>query len=146
MKAQKTSKSRSTNEQSTSSIDLTSLSLKELRRLKREIDSMLDPIDPEDLSENDLAVSYDVRLVTKEGVIYTNKGTSKLNAILNPRLMADSPGRFEQEFHNNIFSPVYAAAFDLFDKHNPTDTSMKSLSYLEDDGLPDSVQLLPNVD
>ena len=107
---------------------------------------MLDPIDPEDLSENDLAVSYDVRLVTKEGVIYTNKGTSKLNAILNPRLMADSPGRFEQEFHNNIFSPVYAAAFDLFDKHNPTDTSMKSLTYLEDDGLPDSVQLLPNVD
>lgn len=118
------------------STDLRTLSFRELKALYKEAGELLREGEGEDLNSEDVVVEYEVRLVTKDGEVYSNKGRSQLNAILNPRLLADAPRRFELDFHHNVFSPVYAAAFELFDAHNPTQNSTHLLTNGDTDDLP----------
>lgn len=136
-KGTQSNKPRASREQRTiTPTDLRTLSFRELKALYKEAGALLREGEGDDLNSDDVVVEYEVRIVTKSGEAYTNKGKSQLNAILNPRLLADAPRRFELDFHHNVFSPVYAAAFSLFDQHNPTQNSTRLLQNGDNDDLP----------
>lgn len=110
-----------------SEIDLSQVPVAVLTDLRSQIDLLLTK-DAHNIGENDIVLEYNVRLRTKDGVISTNEGTHRMNAILHPRLLSDAPGRFETAFLQNVFSPVNADAYDLFDSSNSTNNP---LSYIK---------------
>ena len=83
--------------------------------------------DAHNIGDNDLVLEYTVKLRTKNGVVSDNEGVHRLNAILHPRLLSDAPSRFETAFMQNIFAPVNADAYDLFDSSTNTNNP---LSYI----------------
>lgn len=106
-----------------SEIDLSQVPVATLADLKSQIDFLLTK-DAHNIGENDIVMEYSVRLRTKDGVISVNEGTHRLNAILHPRLLSEAPGRFETAFLQNVFSPVNADAYDLFDSSNNTNNPL----------------------
>lgn len=97
-----------------SEIDLTQLTVTELASLKNKIEehlaACLFPV-----GKHDVVLDYSITLRTSNGTVCENKGSSVLGSILHPRLLADAPRRFETTFMENVFTPVNAEAFDLFD-------------------------------
>lgn len=133
MKNQRTRKKEPVPKQERSTItreDLLALNARELRRVHQLVTELVRDGETDDLNKDDVVLAYEVRLLTKDGVVYTNKGKSPLNSIMNSRLLPEAPGRLHTEFMHNVFSPVYAAALDLFDESNPT---QKSIHLLEDE-------------
>lgn len=111
---------------SISEIDLSQVPVVELVKLKEKVDFLLTK-DAHNIGDNDLLLEYVIRLRTKDGVMSRNEGAHRLNAILHPRLLSDAPSRFETAFMQNIFSPVNADAYDLFDSASNTNNP---LSYI----------------
>ena len=110
-----------------SEIDLTQLTVTELAELKQRIAAILNNYAVL-ANKHDVVLEYDVRLRTQQGVICENEGSVKLGSILHPRLIADAPRRFETAFLENVYTPVHAEAFELFD--NPVYTGGNSLEPL----------------
>lgn len=109
-----------------SEIDLSKVPVSELVKLKEQVDFLLTK-DAHNIGDNDLVLEYTVKLRTKDGVVSDNEGVHRLNAILHPRLLSDAPSRFETAFMQNIFAPVNADAYDLFDSASNTNNP---LSYI----------------
>lgn len=106
-----------------SEIDLSQVPVAELCALRDKIDALLSR-DMQRIGDNDLVLDYAVKLITKDGVISRNEGVHRLNAILHPRLLSEAPGRFETAFIQNVFSPVNADAYDLFDSSSNIDSPL----------------------
>lgn len=115
-----------------SEIDLSQVPVADLIELKKKLDVLLSR-DSRDIGANDLVLEYEVKLRTKDGVISNNAGTHRLNAILHQRLLSEAPSRFESAFMQNIFSPINADAYDLFDSSS---TSSNPLSGIRSQALP----------
>lgn len=111
----------------TSEIDLSQLTISQLRSLKTEVDAMLAPDIPE-LGMRDVVLEYSVRLRTKDGVFCENTGSSRMNSLLNLRLLAEAPSRLEHEFMQQVYGPLKADAYELFDINNPTQHSLDPIS------------------
>lgn len=109
-----------------SEIDLSQIATSDLWELKDKIDFLLSK-DSQRIGDNDIVLEYSVRLRTKEGVVSNNEGVHRLNAILHPRLLSDAPGRFETEFIQNVFAPINADAYDLFDSASDSDNPLSSI-------------------
>ena len=109
-----------------SEIDLSQVPVADLVKLKEQVDFLLSK-DAHNIGDNDLVLEYTVKLRTKNGVVSDNEGVHRLNAILHPRLLSDAPSRFETAFMQNIFAPVNADAYDLFDSSTNTNNP---LSYI----------------
>lgn len=109
-----------------SEIDLSQIPVAELVKLKEKVDFLLSK-DAHSIGDNDLVLEYTVKLRTKNGIVSDNEGVHRLNAILHPRLLSDAPSRFETAFMQNIFAPVNADAYDLFDSSTNTNNP---LSYI----------------
>lgn len=68
--------------------------------MRDKIDSILNEAPNYNIKNNDIVIEYKIRIVTKDGVLSDNQGTSRLNSIINPRLLAEAPRRFESEFQH----------------------------------------------
>jgi hypothetical protein len=107
-----------------SEIDLTQLTVTELASLKARIDEQIEAcLFP--VGKHDIVLDYSVKLRTQAGIVCENKGSAVLGSVLHPRLLADAPRRFESTFMENVFTPVNAEAFELFD--GPANLSGNSL-------------------
>lgn len=115
---------------------LLSLNARELRRVHQQVLEILREGETDDLNQDDMVLDYEVRILTKDGVAYVNKGKSPMNSILHQRLIPEAPGRFQTEFMHNVYSPVHAAAFELFDAHNPTQNSVHLLENDQSSEIP----------
>jgi hypothetical protein len=98
-----------------------------LLELKEKLDEQLRKVTSYRLKDNDLIIEYDVRLVGKEGVIAVNEGSSRLNSIMNKRLIVEAPRRFESEFQHQIFEPIYAEAMSIFDESSTSTNSLDNI-------------------
>lgn len=98
----------------------------QLRQLKEKVDAALSPDIPA-LKDTDIVLEYAVRIRTNKGVACENIGASRMNSILNLRLLAEAPSRLEQEFMHQVYGPINSDAFDLFDAHNPTLNSIEPI-------------------
>lgn len=98
-----------------------------LLELKEKLDEQLRKVTSYRLKDNDLVIEYDVRLVGKEGVIAVNEGSSRLNSIMNKRLIVEAPRRFESEFQHQIFEPIYAEAMSIFDESSTSTNSLDNI-------------------
>lgn len=87
-----------------------------LLELKEKLDDQLSKVTCYRLKDSDLVMEYNVKLIGKDGVIAVNEGTSRLNSIMNKRLIVEAPRRFESEFQHQIFEPIYAEAMAIFDE------------------------------
>lgn len=83
---------------SISEIDLTNQPVNVLLDLKEKLDKELRKVLSYKLKDSDLVIEYDIKLVGKEGVIAVNEGSSRLNSIMNKRIIVEAPRRFESEF------------------------------------------------
>jgi hypothetical protein len=83
---------------SISEIDLTNQPVNVLLDLKEKLDKELRKVLSYRLKDSDLVIEYDIKLVGKEGVIAVNEGSSRLNSIMNKRIIVEAPRRFESEF------------------------------------------------
>lgn len=83
---------------SISEIDLTNQPVNVLLDLKEKLDKELRKVLSYNLKDSDLVIEYDIKLVGKEGVIAVNEGSSRLNSIMNKRIIVEAPRRFESEF------------------------------------------------
>lgn len=86
-----------------------------LKDLKLKVDEVLASAVTTKLQKNDLVLEYSITLKTQDGVVLENEGVARMNSIMNKRLIVDAPRRFETEFQNQVYSPAYAAALELFD-------------------------------
>lgn len=111
---------------STSEIDLTQLTPRDLVTLRARIDEALVQCLPTP-GKYDIVLDYNLRLRTSEGIVTTHEGSAKLASVLHPRMLPDAPRRFEQEFMQNLYAPINAEAFDLFDNYNPTSNSLEPI-------------------
>ena len=136
-------------ESHTSRIDLSKLTLRELIALRDQVDVALADVFTLPLGEGDAALEYSLVLRTADGTVSRNAGNIQMNKLLHPRLIAESPARFEQQFSQQIYAPLSAALYDLLDKHNPTGNSTYALKQqIGDDydlpGLPVNISTLPD--
>lgn len=104
--------------------DLSQLTVEQLRQLKLKVDEALSPDIPS-LKDTDIVLEYSVRIRTSKGIACENVGASRMNSILNLRLLAEAPSRLENEFMQQVYGPINADAFDLFDANNPTLNSIE---------------------
>ena len=137
------------NASTTSRIDLETMTLRELIALRDQVDAALADIYALNMQDTDISLEYNVKLRTKQGTVSSNTGNIQLNRLLHPRLIAEAPGRLEQEFSQQVFAPVSAALYDLLDEHNPTDYSINALRQQigrdnEPPSLPVSVSTFPD--
>lgn len=95
--------------------DLTSLPVAALEKLRNAASSALQDGACGRLGENDIVVEYDVRIRAGNGKAFSNSGLARMNRITAPRLLGDAPRRFETEFMQQVYEPVYADAMELFD-------------------------------
>lgn len=112
---------------SISEIDLTNLTVDALLDLKLKVEEQLRKANTINLKDTDLLIQYDVKLVSKEGVIAVNEGSSRMNSIMNRRLIVEAPRRFESEFQHQIFEPIYAEAIELFDNNSFNNSSLANI-------------------
>lgn len=96
--------------------DLTGLTLDVLERLRDKVATAIMESGTGRLGEDDVVLEYSVRLVTGKGEASHNSGAARMNRLTSERLLAEAPRRFESEFLQNVYSPVYADAMELFDK------------------------------
>lgn len=123
-----------------SEIDLTQLTVTELAALKQRINDTLSAcLLP--ANKHDIVLEYNVKLRTHEKTICENEGSIKLGSILHPRLIADAPRRFETAFLENVYTPVNAEAFELFD--DPMYTGGNSLEPVSTHG--NSIESHPGI-
>lgn len=115
-------------------IDLTQLPLQDLVALRQKIDDLLKSGE-RPLGVHDVVLEYDVKLRTAEGLVSENIGDVRLNSMMSPRLLGSAPARLETVFKQNVFDPINAAAYDLFDVFNPTSRNLESITtYTEQRG------------
>ena len=125
------------------------MTLRELIALRDQVDVALADVFTLPLGEGDAALEYSLVLRTADGTVSRNAGNIQMNKLLHPRLIAESPARFEQQFSQQIYAPLSAALYDLLDKHNPTGNSTYALKQqIGDDydlpGLPVNISTLPD--
>lgn len=140
---------KTTTESHTSEIDLSKLTLRDLIALRAQVDVALADIYTLPLEAGDAALEYSLALRTADGTVSRNAGNIQMNKLLHPRLIAESPARFEQQFSQQIYAPLSAALYDLLDKHNPTGNSTYALKQQVGDnydlpGLPVTISTLPD--
>lgn len=111
-----------------SEIDLRALPVTDLLHLRDRIDEILAEPDTARMGDNDLLLEYDVRIRSKREVKCRNNGSSRLNGILGPRMIAMAPGRLEAEFESQVFSPLNADMYDLLEDHNSTGNRLRQAS------------------
>lgn len=99
-----------------SETDLRGLPVKELLALKERIDGILAETDLARMKEYDLLLEYDIRIRDVNGVRSSNNGTTRLNGILHPRALASAPGRLEEVFESQVFSPLNSDVYDIIDE------------------------------
>lgn len=107
--------------------DLTSLSLDALDELRNKVVDALQDAACGRLGDQDLILEYSVRLRTAKGEVSVNNGLSRMNKVLSPRLIGDAPRRFETEFLQQVYEPVYADAIDLMDSVSRNPRSLGSI-------------------
>lgn len=112
---------------SISEIDLTNQPVHVLLALKDKVESQLSKVNSFKLKDSDLVLEYQVKLRSKDGIIAVNEGSSRLNSIMNKRLIVEAPRRFEAEFQHQIFEPVYAEAMALFDESSLNENSLENI-------------------
>lgn len=114
-------------ESNTSRTDLSNLTLRDLIALRGQVDAALADIYSLSMTQDDVLLEYNIKLKTKDGTVSENIGNVQMNKLLHPRLLGDSPARFQQQFAQQVYAPVNAALFDLLDKHNPTTNDIYAL-------------------
>ena len=135
-------------ESNTSRIDLSNLTLRDLIALRGQVDAALADIYSLSMTQDDVLLEYNIKLKTKDGTVSENIGNVQMNKLLHPRLLGDSPARFQQQFAQQVYAPVNAALFDLLDKHNTTDNDIYALDqpegYGPSAGLPAPIDSSPD--
>lgn len=127
--------------------DLSSLSLDAVEELRNKAADALQDAACGRLGEHDVVLEYSVRLRTARGEVSSNYGVTRMNKVLSPRLLGDAPRRFESEFMQQVYEPVYADAIDLMDSASRNPRSLGSIkqsigNYDKDPlpGLPEVLQ------
>lgn len=133
-------------ESNTSRTDLSNLTLRDLIALRGQVDAALADIYSLSMTQDDVLLEYNIKLKTKDGTVSENIGNVQMNKLLHPRLLGDSPSRFQQQFAQQVYAPVNAALFDLLDKHNTTDNDIYALDheYGPSAGLPAPIDSSPD--
>ena len=108
-------------------IDLTSLPADALVKLRDQINDILRSGYQGTIGPDDIVLEYDVKLLTSEGDIYENVGSTKMNKVTSKRLIVDAPRRFEAEFMHQVYEPVYSDAMDLFDMRSGAGKSLTTI-------------------
>lgn len=111
-----------------SEIDLRAIPVTDLLCLRDRIDEILAEPDTARMGENDLLLEYDVKIRSRREIKCRNNGSSRLNGILGPRMIAMAPGRLEAEFESQVFSPLNADMYDLLEDHNNTCNKIRQAS------------------
>lgn len=89
--------------------------------LRDRVDAELARVSTRKLSDYDIALEYSIKLHTKNGVRHDVSDVIKMPSIMHPRAYATAPGRFEQLFLQEIFTPVNNVLYDLMDDRTPGD-------------------------
>lgn len=120
--------------------DLTNLTLDVLERLRDKVAAAIVEAGTGRLGEDDVVLEYSVRMITGKGEARHNSGMARMNRLTSERLLAEAPRRFESEFLQNVYSPVFADAMELFDKASgramPLSTIKQSIQDYSADPLP----------
>lgn len=126
------------------------MTLRELIALRDQVDAALADAYCLPMQDGDVALEYNLIMRTHDGTVSRNAGNIQMNRLLHPRLIAESPARFEQQFSQQIYAPLSAALYDLLDQNNPTQHSIYALTQQTGTnsaglpGLPVSVSTLPD--
>lgn len=110
---------RIVNSSTGSNIDLTTMRQRDLVALARAVESELAERSMPDIGDLDAVLQFKLRLVTKDGEVSANEGTIKFAKLLHPRLIAESPGRVEHEFMQQVYGPISADLYDVLDESSP---------------------------
>lgn len=120
--------------------DLTSLTLDVLEKLRDKVAAAVMESGTGRLGEDDVVLEYSVRMVTGRGQACHNSGAARMNRLTSQRLLAEAPRRFESEFLQNVYSPVFADAMELFDRASgrmmPLESIKQSIQNYSSDPLP----------
>lgn len=124
-------------------IDLRGMDVASLLELKTELNNVLADIATHNIGPNDIVVDYCITLRTQEGVAAVNEGSVRMNAITNKRLLPEAPRRFETEIQHQVYSPIYAAALDIFEDTNDIGLSLESITQQAGSGR--NIPVLPGL-
>lgn len=125
-----------TTSSNTSSIDLTSLSIQDLLSLKRDVDDLVASMQLTRLGDEDLAIEYTIKGISKKGVFHEAEGVVPLPAVLHPRQIPNAPGIFNIMFKNQVYIPLKAKLMDELDKILPDRSSVQAIAQEVDPGGP----------
>lgn len=119
---------------------MTNLTLDVLERLRDKVAAAIVEAGTGRLGEDDVVLEYSVRIITGKGESMHNSGVARMNRLTSQRLLAEAPRRFESEFLQNVYSPVFADAMGLFDKASgralPLESIKQSIQGYSNDPLP----------
>lgn len=121
--------------------DLSQLTLSELLALKQKVDDLVLQ-SPVRLQDDDLRLEYSVSLLDKTGLKYRNEGAVTMGSIMHSRSLSKAPRRFENTFQDQVYVPVWNAAFDLIAEKNDTENDLNTVQrigneqYAATPGLP----------
>lgn len=119
-----------------SNIDLTSLSIQDLLSLKKDVDDLVASLHLLRLGDDDLAIEYTIKGVSKKGVFHEAEGVVPLPSVLHPRQIPNAPGMFNIMFKTQVFTPLKAKLMDELDKILPEKSSVQAIAQEVDPGGP----------
>lgn len=108
--------------------DIEKSSLEELLEARAKIDKEINNRLNGETGEQDVDLFYYIYMCSPDKNTVENKGHLSFSKILHPRLLAEAPMRFESQWHQQIFSPINAALYDVIDKHNTTGNSITGIN------------------
>ena len=112
----------------TSEIDLSQLTIRELMDLRDRVESELSKAQVLRIGSNDVAVEYCIKAHTTAATVHESAGVLMLPAVLHQRLIATAPGRAEALLNQQILEPIMADLVDVFDSVSPERSSLLGLT------------------
>lgn len=123
-----TSQTKSKPSATTSEIDLSQLTLRELMDLRDRVEHELSKAALFRLGNADVGIEYTLKAHTATGTIHAAAGVLTLPSILHQRLIATAPGRTESLLTQQLIEPLMADLVDAFDSVNPESASLTGLT------------------
>lgn len=114
--------------ETTSEIDLSQLTIRELMDLRDRVERELASAQILRMGTNDIGVEYSITAHTNNGVIHSASGVLTLPSITHPRLIATAPGRAEALLSQQLLEPLMADLVDTLDSVNPESSSLLGLT------------------
>lgn len=88
--------------------------------------------------EEDAALVYDVKLVTRDRIAVSVKGAAKLSGLFDASAVAEAPEVFQSIFYNSVWQPMRVKLYKKLQESVKTAKALPAITggMEDDDGLP----------